>query len=292
MPDVTPLDVQALVADIEATVARRRAAGEYPEALLQSLRAEFRVAPREESLAALAYIDTHQPPLNRRPVLGRGIVFGKKLLRRSIAWYVQPIAQQQSRFNRVASVEMRALGERIARLETPWERDAGRPASDLRTPERAAAFVDGLTGVTGDQTLVLEVDGAGVGATIGQVWPETGNAPEVARGDPLALLAGREAATLAAVVLPAVLPALSASDLLEICAAAARRLPPGGRLLLDCPDPDNSAGSRDPSSVDPGMVRWVHRSTVHLLCEAAGFNHVAVHDVAGGWYGVSAIRAG
>ncbi|MFN2452477.1 MAG: hypothetical protein ABR541_09005 [Candidatus Dormibacteria bacterium] len=292
MPDVTPLDVHSLVADIEATVARRRAAGEYPEALLQSLRAEFRVAPREESLAALAYIDTFQPPLNRRPVLGRGIVFGKKVLRRSIAWYVQPIAQQQSRFNRAASVQMRALEERIARLEPPWQRDAGQPNSHLHTAERAAALLDALAGVAGDQVLVLEVDAAGVGAQLAEGWPEQGTAPEVARGDPLALLAGRETATLAAVVLPAVLPALSAHDLVDICATAAQRLPPGGRLLFDCPDPEGPLAWRDPSSVDPGMVRWVHRSTAQLLCEAAGFTQVAVRDVAGGWYGVTATRTG
>ncbi|GAC1337323.1 MAG: hypothetical protein NVSMB29_01480 [Candidatus Dormibacteria bacterium] len=283
--------MRALVADIQATVARRRAAGAYPEALLQSLRAEFRVAPREESLAALAYIDTHQPPLNRRPVLGRGIVLGKRLLRRSIAWYVLPIAQQQTRFNRVAGVELGRLEERIARLEAPWRRSDDLGSPELETPGRVPAFMHALEGVGTGEVLVIEVDGGGAGARLREAWPPTGRAPEVVRGDPLALLADRERAVLAAVVLPAVLPALSAADLLEIAAAAARCLTAGGRLILDCPDPDRSPTPGDPSSVDPGMVRWVHRSTASLLCDAAGFESVTVHAVDRGWYGVVATRS-
>jgi len=292
MSAAPPVDVRALVADIEATVARRRASGGYPEGLLQSLRAEFRVAPREESLAALAYIDTHQPPLNRRPLVGRGIVFGKRLLRRSIAWYVQPIAQQQTRFNRAASIQVRALEERIARLETPWKREVSLAAPALETPARLAALLRALEGVRAGRVLVIEVDGAGIGERLRQAWPQAETLPEVLQGDPMRLLAECETATLAAVVLPAVLPALSASDLVEICAAAAGRLPAGGLLILDCPDPDGSAAPRDPSGIEPGMVRWVHRATAEVLCRAAGFDEVTIHDVNGSWYGVVATHRG
>ncbi|HEY0408909.1 MAG TPA: hypothetical protein VGE42_01445 [Candidatus Dormibacteraeota bacterium] len=111
------VDVAALVAEVEAEVARRRAAGEYPEELLLRLRADFAVEEEGEPPEALAIVESSRPLRSTRPVVGPAVVFGKRALRRLLSWYVHPAVHDQNRFNLALLRDLRALEARLERLE-------------------------------------------------------------------------------------------------------------------------------------------------------------------------------
>jgi hypothetical protein len=111
------VDVAALVAEVEAEVARRRAEGAYPEELLARLRAEFAVEEETEPPEALAIVETSRPLRSTRPLVGPAVVFGKRALRRLLSWYVHPPVADQNRFNLAVLRELRSLEARLERLE-------------------------------------------------------------------------------------------------------------------------------------------------------------------------------
>jgi hypothetical protein len=117
------VDVAALVAEVEAEVARRRAAGEYPEELLLRLRAGFAVEEESEPPEALAIVESSRPLRSTRPVVGPAVVFGKRVLRRLLSWYVHPAVHDQNRFNLALLRDLRALEARLERLERQAGRD-------------------------------------------------------------------------------------------------------------------------------------------------------------------------
>lgn len=51
------------------------------------------------ALRGPASINADSQPDSARPLVGRIVAFIKRVVRRSIRWYVLPIAQQQTRFN-------------------------------------------------------------------------------------------------------------------------------------------------------------------------------------------------
>ena len=111
------VDVAALVAEVEAEVARRRAEGEYPEELLARLRTEFAVEEETEPPEALAIVESSRPLRSTRPLVGPAVVFGKRVARRLLSWYVHPPVADQNRFNLALLRELRSLEARLERLE-------------------------------------------------------------------------------------------------------------------------------------------------------------------------------
>lgn len=122
-------DVEAIVAELEAEVMRKRAAGAYPADLLERLHAEFHPDEGLEPPEVRVLIESARPLRSTRPVVGGAIVFGKRVMRRLLAWYVAPIAQDQTRFNLSILRELRALKQRVARLE---EQQPAKPEGGTR----------------------------------------------------------------------------------------------------------------------------------------------------------------
>jgi hypothetical protein len=132
------VDPVAVVASIKAEVARRRAAGEYPEDLLRRLEAEFTPVDVAPPLEALAHLETVHPLGSTRAVAGRAVVTAKRAIRRAIAWYVRPITQDQTRFNFGVVRHIYDVEERLAALEAQLRvgsRDAA--AEEAAAPEPA-----------------------------------------------------------------------------------------------------------------------------------------------------------
>jgi len=305
-----PVDVAAVVADIEAEVARRRAAGDYPEDLLARLAVEFHdVSDGRTSLEELAHIETVRPLVSTRSGLGSAVVFAKKVLRRSVAWYVRPLAEDQSRFNFALLHELRALRERVDGLDSAWSRPAGSPpreagaASSSLTLPRLALLDGVLQDIPAGPVLVLWwADDALLRGLVSRGLPV-----ETVTRDGAMALAARAAGvrvhdsdplrflqecgpTLGAVLAPGLLPMLAPSELLALPPLATAALREGGVVMVDAPSVDAGAPA-DPSLVDAGFRRHVSPATVTLLCDAAGLRSVAVHAVgAAPWYAVTARR--
>jgi hypothetical protein len=306
-----PVDAAAVVAEIEAEVARRRAAGEYPEELLRTLALEFDERVDEgASLVEMAHIETVRPLRSTRPGLGRAVVFVKRLLRRSIAWYVRPLADDQSRFNFALLQELRTLRERVDRLDSAWVRPAGAPPREAGARELGltAARLDALDGALrdlppgpvlvlwwADDALLRALVARGLAVETATLDPAMAQAARISGArvhdeDPLRLL--RECGpTLAAVLAPGLLPMLTPTETLALVPLCAGALRDGGRVVFDAPDLAAPGVPADPALIDAGYRRWVSRDTVTLLCEAAGLRDIAVERLGTTlWYAVSARR--
>jgi hypothetical protein len=64
-----------------------------------------------------AVIESSRPLRSAYRVAGPGIVFAKRVVRRLLAWYVAPIAVDQTRFNLSLLRDLRALERRLDTLE-------------------------------------------------------------------------------------------------------------------------------------------------------------------------------
>jgi hypothetical protein len=127
--DVTP-DAATVVSELKAEVARRRAAGEYPADLVARLDVQFEPLAAEQPIEALAHLETVRPVVSARTRLAPAAIFVKKLIRRSVAWYVRPLAEDQTRFNFAVARRIYQLESRLEELErrtgvTPAASDGG-----------------------------------------------------------------------------------------------------------------------------------------------------------------------
>lgn len=311
------VDVAALVAEIEAEVARRRAERRYPEELLARLRTEFRRASRELPLDALAHIETVRPLESQRRVGGRAAVLAKRLVRRAIAWYVRPIAEDQSRFNFAVLRELGRLESELRRLDVPWRRP---PSSPPREAGATRLGIDpwevrrDLLARLGAEAppgpvLVLECGDGSVCDAVGHRPVEgTGSDPALlaaarARGvrcyeaTPLEHLEAVAAATYAVVAAFGLLDVLVAGDLLRLAPLLRSRLRDGGLAVVDGPNPYHRDAPADPADVDVAMVRALGPDAAVLLLDAAGLRQVRRLDLGGPdergvtpWYAVVARR--
>jgi hypothetical protein len=298
------VDAAAIVAEIEAEVARRRAAGDYPLELIERLRTDFRVTPNDEPPEALAVVESSRALRSERLVVGPAVVFGKRVMRRLLAWYVSPIAEDQTRFNLSLLREVRAIERRLARVETPW---AGSTASadqvidsDALAAARVTAYGGALMAAGEGRTLVLG-GGPSLVTRLGAEGVDAATADEPApaagparRCDPLSVLEGVPAASLSGVVIAGLLPRLSPAEALRVIPAASAALRAGGVLVVDGPLPTGSGARAHPAGVHPAMRRWVPPETVSLLIESAGLTPPVVSDAGRvdgvDWYAVVSTR--
>ncbi len=109
-------DAAAVVAELRAEVDRRRDAGEYDERVLKALHEEFG-ADFNEVPEAVAYVASSRPLASDRPGIGPLTVFAKRVVRRLLAWYVAPIAEDQTRYNIAAIRLLRNLEQRLVAIE-------------------------------------------------------------------------------------------------------------------------------------------------------------------------------
>lgn len=261
-----PFDSAAVVAEIKHEVERRRAAGEYPRGLEQQLRVDLSIDSQPGPPEILAVVRSSQPLHSDRSV-GRLIVAGKKVVRRLLAWYVAPIADEQTRFNLAILTEVRRLEARLRRLETPL---VGLPlpkavveklAVDLRRTQEIR-----IAGGADDDLSALRAalpDAIIEPATMD--WLEQPTAPAHA------------------FIFLGALNRMSARELIGGLALAGAAIVPEGEVIAVCPDPD---GNRSLTEVDPSMQRWLSPKAVEALCKTAGLVPGSPRDW-GSWFTVS-----
>jgi hypothetical protein len=281
-------DVRAIVAELQAEVERRRAAGAYPPSLLTKLDREFRPDAGGEPPEASVLIESARPLRSGRPVVGGAIVFSKKVVRRLLAWYVAPIATDQTRFNIAILRDLRAMERRLARVETPWGHGPGEPDAEewagLSQTELVAARVSAAIEVlqrAGRGPVVVVGAGAQYATKLVERWPRA----RMVDGDPVGWLQAAPRASLGAIVLAGVLDRLSAVEVLRIMPLCAATLEPGGIVMADGPDPSHQPSPGPGAVPDPTLRRRIGIETVRVLAEAAGLTGVASSAVADGeWY--------
>ena len=255
-------------------MARKRAQGEYPEELVERLRSELKLRTEDEPLEALADVNLYRPVASNRPGIGAAIVFGKKVLRRTISWYVAPFVLDQNRFNRRVVRELRSLSAAARWDARVWQRRPGDFALESGLGSDREAAIGARAGFAQHQ-LGTAAEVAVVGGHIAQLCGSLpGRTPLQLPGDPLSALLQQQPASLDAVVAYSVLGFLPPAKLLPFMEAAASRLRPLGLLIVDgwdCTGGDLEGGSEErgaafaPGTVDPLMVRYLPGSALTAL---------------------------
>jgi hypothetical protein len=272
------VDVSAMVDDIRATVEAKRAAGEYPQELLDDLGRDFDIAAVSDPPEVLSLIQTARPLRG-----GKLVVLGKKVVRRLMAWYVRPIAEDQTRFNDAITRELRSLERRVEAIESNYE-----PAPAARlvpAATRVTALKKTLQGRTGPVLLIgSDLSPSDIAA---QVVAFDVTKPRI--GDRLGRLTPD---SFTAVVFEGVLQRVGGREITALLKTAMRVLMPGGLVLVVGPDPGDPNCSKDPSSVDVSMRRWLSPDTVEALLDASGFKSAShtIIDNNPRWYLAVATR--
>lgn len=92
-------DVPRTMRLVEAALAKRasRPAGQRPA--VTYVVPDHEVDPRMARLRTMANVRTEFHSGSARPVVGNAVRLAKRVVRRGLRWYVDPIMEQQTRFN-------------------------------------------------------------------------------------------------------------------------------------------------------------------------------------------------
>ena len=303
-PEADPL--AGVVADIDAEVDRQLAAGKVPPGFVAELDAGFRaLAPgggRDdrrrralEVVARRAAVDEQVPVASNRP----GGAALKRLVRKSVGWYVRFFAAQLAAFAAAVAAALRLLSDDLDRLQRrvglldtgtglPLPAPSGGSGADGDT-WWVAALADSLAGAAypgAGRVLLLGAWHPAAASALRarglQVDTVDGAGPDGddVAGSPgwveLALDALGRGGPPAAVVLDGAVHWSATAARLRLVQEAVSQLAVGGLVAAVCPDPEGWAGRVGPVVADlaPGhpwsAATWRHVFDHHGLALVEG----------------------
>lgn len=310
-----PVDLRAVVAEIEAEARRLRASGELPADLERQLDAAFaRLAPVDavggDFRTLVAKLEDSTSFDTRAPVASatRGVAQVKTLIGRAIDWDLRHLAAQASSAAHALTRALALLGDRVEDLERDapgaadahlWELGLDRARPALPPGDWLPTLVAAMAGVPGPVLHAEALDGATVAALAeGGVaaygvdpddWDPPAGAPAVdVRTDGVRdhLRALPEGA-LGGVVLTGVVDRWRPGALLELVGLARTRLAPGGALVVLAHTPAAWAGAGPVADLSEGRP-WAPATWVAVLDRLA-LRHEGTSEGDGG-YAVTARR--
>ena len=305
------IDFHKLLVEIDDEVRAKRASGELPADLERELDLVFaRYAPAGalegdfeqllERAEAQSFFDLLAPNESAR----RGVPHIKRLVQKSVRWYLRYVVDQVTGFSHTITKAVRLLSERVERIEQLAAPDAELAAVYLRNPPQSAQawqarIEEALQGTSGrvlharcgNGTLVEAlvrsgVDAYGVepasslvGAGVTRMSQSADGLQVDLRPDDvqahLRLLAPGSLGALVLTDAPDVLPRGAQIDLVDLAAIS---LTKGGRLLLVVANPAAWQQQRSALEVDLAPGRPLHAATWTHLLEDRGFSSIEVHD--------------
>lgn len=307
-PEAAVIDADALMAEIDAEVRARRAAGDLPAGFERELDLIFaRYAPvgamgddLESVLARgeqASFLDLAAPTESAVP----GVPLVKRVIRKAVFFYLHHIAEQVTTLALVLIRGLRLLGQRVERLEqavsggtrtrTAGDSPSAAPLGPLPElahwePLMAATFGGAggrvLHGECGTGTLVGCLRRAGADAYGVEPVGERAEAADAAGTEARTvevldhLRALREGALGGLVLSGCVdrLPSLAQHELVDL---AVSRLRVGSALAILGTDPAAWQRAVGPVAADLAPGRPLHAETWARLLEAAGFSGVELH---------------
>jgi hypothetical protein len=302
------IDANALMAEIDAEVRARRAAGDLPTGFERELDLIFaRYAPvgamgddLESVLARgeqASFIDLAAPTESALP----GVPLVKRLIRKMVFFYLHYIAEQITTLGLVLIRAVRLLGQRVELLEQAVTGGTGAPAAGespsaaslAPVPELAHwepllagafAHVPGrvLHGECGAGALVGALRRAGADAygvePVGERAEAADGAGIEARpSEVLDHLRTLREGALGGLVLSGCVDRLPPLAQHELVALAASRLGTGTPLAILGTDPAAWQRAVGPVAADLAPGRPLHAETWARLLETAGFSEVELH---------------
>ncbi len=308
-PETTAIDADALMAEIDAEVRARRAAGDLPAGFERELDLIFaRYAPVGamgddlESVLARAeqasFVDLAAPPTaSTLP----GVSLVKRLIRKMVFFYLHYVAEQVTTLALVLIRAVRLLGQRVERLEqavtggTRAQAAGDSPSAAPLAPVPELAHWEPLLaetfggaggrvlhGESGPGALVACLRRAGADAYGVEPVGERAEAADTAGTEarPVEVLdhlrALRDGA-LGGLVLSGCVDRLPPLGQHELVALATSRLGAGASLAILGTDPAAWQRAVGPVAADLAPGRPLHAETWARLLESAGFSGVELH---------------
>jgi hypothetical protein len=278
---------ERVAGEVAATVRQRRSEGAYGASLVQRVETDSDTASPDRWRSAAA-ISIEQPALSSRRLLGPAAVRAKRVVRRLVGWYVQPVATQQTAFNLMLLDRIAGLERRIAELGPVWTRDAGSPPAEEGGEQLTHRRAEALLRACGQAPAGAVLIG---GPNAAQLLDAVRSVPRqmVVVSDVLQELSSEDRAPYAVIVLAGVLPLLGPGDLLRCLPRAASRMLAGGVLLADTP----RAAGEDLATRDFAHLRGMTGEQLRALSLASGLRDVTVqewHELSPPWCVVQAQR--
>ncbi len=288
-----PIDLDTVVAEIQAEARRRRESGEFPPELLEHLDEEFnRFAPLTfrrtgidgaiRAVETASFINVEAPTSSAR----RPVALVKSTIKKSTAWYHLHIARQVTALGvqitrplRMLNEELESLTERVGRNERALGRAnpaLQRVLAGLESPipaDVAPAVIEALGGHqgrvavagAGDGEVVMALVAAGIDA-YGLDAARAGDEVELRTVPVLDHLGECASDVLDAVVLGGVTDTMSNQDRALVAELAVDTVRPGGRIVVVAADPLEWSEGADPVVTDLSPGRPLHPDTwSHLL---------------------------
>lgn len=311
MDDEAAVDLDAVQAELRRRVEERRARGDYPDGLAESLDDQWAALeaqredgrwPGDDVEAAMAAVDEAGRFASERIELGGGPPARRRVhevVARLVTRQVEGILAQARTHAGAVRAALAAQWSAVAvlearqsrleqRLETAldklarYERGDGPPAVVVREVQ---AGLRELRRRVEPPAWPIDDWGAHRPALAGRFdagpvlvvdgGPLDGVGPPAERADPAAL-GGRDGASAGGVLAGRVVERLAPAEVADLVAEAARVLRPGGRLVVDATNPASVYAMARRWPADPARARpWDHRALV-ALCRRAGFAQVAV----------------
>ncbi len=303
-PGLTP-DARELMAEIDAEVRARRAAGDIPagfERELDALFARFSPSGTGDDFTTVLDRAEHDAFIDADPPLGsakRGGLVVKKGVRVAVGWYLQYVTQQVATFGTMTVRAVRILGERVEKLEAAsgsavMAAEAAKLAPSTLIEPFARSIVARLTGApgrvlhadAGEGHLLVALADAGVDAygveprDIALVPPADARL-EIRADDAVGHLRAITDGTLGGVVLTGLVDRAPVGELVELADLVAAKLAPGGAIAIVSAEPRSWGRGRSVVEADLAPGRPLHADTWVGLLGARGFTDLVVESEPG-----------
>jgi 2-polyprenyl-3-methyl-5-hydroxy-6-metoxy-1,4-benzoquinol methylase len=122
----------------------------------------------------------------------------------------------------------------------------------------------------------LGVEASGVEVDEGLVEEARAHGLAVEQGDGLDHLAGLDDGSLGGIVLVEVIEHVTPQETADLALLARDKLRPGGRLLVETPNPQSLYGLAHQAHLDPTRQQLVHAAYLEFLLEEAGFARIEI----------------
>ncbi len=298
-PGLSP-DARELMAEIDAEVRARRAAGDIPagfERELDALFARFSPSGTGDDFTTVLDRAEHDAFIDADPPLGsakRGGLVVKKGVRVAVGWYLQYVTQQVATFGTMTVRAVRILGERVERLEAASgsaavAAEAAKLAPSTPVAPFTAPIVARLAGApgrvlhadAGEGALLVALADAGIDAygveprDVALVPPADARL-EIRADDAVGHLRAIADGTLGGVVLTGLVDRAPVGELVELADLVAAKLVPGGVIAIVSAEPRAWGRGRSVVEADLAPGRPLHADTWVGLLAGRGFVDVEI----------------
>lgn len=246
---------------------------------------------------------------SHRKIIGKIIIFVKKVIRKSISWYIAPIVEQQNEFNAYTTRTLNCMNSKYTNIENKINEMQER-LNELENSQKLkfdyVAFENQYRGSEENiknrlreylkyfegQENVLDIgcgrgefleilkenniDAKGIDIDEDMLALCKGKNLNVEKTDALTYLSSLEDNSLGGIILTQVVEHMKPNDLIELISLAHKKLKPGANFVAETINPQSLIVFSEAYFMDLSHIRMIHPYTIKFLVENAGFSEASI----------------